>query len=67
MENNEQLTNALLIPTIVPLKEASKKTGLSYFALRNYCIEGKSFCFRTGNKWLINLNKLCDFLNGENK
>ena len=53
-----------MYPEMVPLKEASKRTGLSYDRLRKMCLAGEVACFRTGTKWLINFGALCAILNG---
>lgn len=56
---------SISIPVMLPLREASKKTGLSYDCLRKMCLRGEVPHFRSGNKFLINMTKLCDLLNGE--
>lgn len=54
----------LKIPTMVTLAEASKQTGLSYDYLRKLCLTGQITHIRAGKKYLINLEKLVDYLNG---
>lgn len=54
----------LKIPTMVTLAEASKQTGLSYDYLRKLCLMGQITHIRAGKKYLINLEKLVDYLNG---
>lgn len=54
----------LKIPTMVTLSEASKQTGLSYDYLRKLCLAGQITHIRAGKKYLINLEKLVDYLNG---
>ena len=54
----------LKIPTMVTLAEASKQTGLSYDYLRKLCLTGQITHTRAGKKYLINLEKLVDYLNG---
>lgn len=54
----------LKIPTMVTLAEASKQTGLSYGYLRKLCLTGQITHIRAGKKYLINLEKLVDYLNG---
>lgn len=54
----------LKIPTMVTLAEASKQTGLSYNYLRKLCLMGQITHIRAGKKYLINLEKLVDYLNG---
>ena len=57
------------IPEMTSLKDASKRTGLSYNALRNMCNEGKCPHIRIGGgqnaSIKINLSALCRILNGE--
>lgn len=53
----------LKIPTMVTLAEASKQTGLSYDYLRKLCLTGQITHIRAGKKYLINLEKLVDYLN----
>lgn len=58
-----QLTES--VPVMIPIKKAAAITGLSYDYIRNGCLEGKIVHIRTGNKYMINLNKLIALLNGE--
>lgn len=53
-----------LIPEMITINEASKRTGLSYDCLRKMCIAKQIVFIRSGTKYLINFSKLCDFLNG---
>ncbi len=48
---------------MVTLKDASSRTGVSYDWLRKMCINGKIVHIRAGNKYLINWDKLVDYLN----
>lgn len=52
-------------PKMVSLKEAASITGLSYSALRKLCIKGEIVHIRVGTKYLINLDRLIDKLNGK--
>jgi len=54
-----------LVPEMITLREASRRTGLSYDSLRKGCLSGKFVHIRVGAKILINFNKLIDRLNGE--
>lgn len=54
----------LKIPTMVTLAEASKQTGLSYDYLRKLCLRDQITHIRAGKKYLINLERLVDYLNG---
>lgn len=53
----------MTVPTMVTLKEASRQTGLSYDYLRKMCITGQVVHIRAGQKILVNLEKLVEFLN----
>lgn len=50
-------------PTMLTLKESSSKTGLSYDYLRKLCLEGQIVHIKAGNKFLVNFEKLVEFLN----
>lgn len=54
-----------LVPEMLTLREASRRTGISYDFLRKGCLNGTFVHIRAGNKYLINFNKLIDKLNGE--
>lgn len=52
------------VPQMVTIKEAAARTGLSYDYVRKLCLQEK-IVFRTvGNKRLVNLGKLAEYLNG---
>ncbi len=53
----------MVIPTMKTLKEAAQITGLSYDHLRKLCLQDKIVYVRAGSKFLINMEKLVDFLN----
>lgn len=56
------------IPTMLSLKEAAGRTGLSYYQLRLLCLDGKVAHIRTGtqkSRILVNLERLIDYLNTE--
>lgn len=55
----------MTIPTMVTIKEAAEKTGLSYYFIRKLCLEKKVVHIMAGRKVLINHEKLINFLNGE--
>lgn len=55
------------IPEMLPLKDVSERTGLSYDCLRNMCLKGQVVYIRAGNKYLINWERFVDFLNGGTK
>lgn len=48
------------------IKETATETGLSYSAIRNFIISGVFRGYvRCGKKYLINLDRFIEFLNGE--
>ena len=53
------------IPEMITIKQAAARTGLSYDYLRKLCLQRKIIFVRAGNKYLINMEKLAAFLNGE--
>ncbi len=55
----------MTIPTMITLREAAEKTGLSYDCLRKWCLENKIVYIMAGRKFLVNQEKLVEFLNGE--
>lgn len=52
-------------PTMLTIKQAAEKTNLSYDFIRKLCLQKKIVFVRAGNKYLVNMEKLIDFLNGE--
>ena len=56
-------TPELIVPTMLPLKEVSSRTGLRYEFLRQLCLKGEIVYIRTGAKYLINMEKLIEYLN----
>lgn len=54
------------IPEMLTLAEASKRTGISYSRLRTWCVQGQIVYIKAGSKFLVNLDRLIDFLNGVN-
>lgn len=52
------------MPTMVTIRVAAEQTGLTYSCLRRWILEGKfPFYVRAGSKYLVNLEKLAEFLN----
>lgn len=45
------------------IKETATETGISYHCIRQWCLENKITYIRAGNKYLVNLDKLIEFLN----
>ncbi len=53
----------MTIPTMLTLKEAAEKTGLSYGCLRKMCLQKKIVYITAGKKFLVNEEKLVEYLN----
>lgn len=53
------------MPRMLSIREAVIETGLTYNALRQLCMSGQIVHIRVGTKYLINMDRLEDFLNGE--
>lgn len=51
------------IPVMLSLREASKRSGLSYYNLRTLCLKKKIVYAKVGKGWLINYNSLLNYLN----
>lgn len=54
------------IPRMEPIKTASRESGISYDRIRKLCLAGEIVFIRSGNKYLINMDRFIDYLNGEN-
>lgn len=54
---------SMTIPTMVTIKAAAGQTGLSYEFIRKLCLQNKIVFVRAGTKYLINMEKLVEFLN----
>lgn len=53
------------MPRMITLKQAATETGLSYDCLRKLCLTGKLVHIRAGTKYLINAEKLTEYLGGD--
>jgi excisionase family DNA binding protein len=53
-------------PEMVPIHEASSRTGLSYYFIRQLCLQDEIVYVKAGNKYLINFDRFIDYLNGGN-
>ena len=51
-------------PEMISMREAARRTGLSYGALRKMVCRGELVYLKVGKKYLINAGKLCEILNG---
>ncbi len=51
------------IPHMLTLKQAAEQTGLAYEHLRRLCLQRKTVFVKAGCKYLVNLEKLIEYLN----
>ena len=51
------------IPTMLTINQAAERTGLPKTFIRQLIWDRKIVYIRSGQKYLVNLEKLCDFLN----
>ncbi len=58
-----ELAAASRIPRMMTIKAASLQTGLSYDYIRKLCAQGKIIYIRAGSKFLVNLDRLIEYLN----
>ena len=61
MLNADMITET--IPEMIGLREAARRTGLSYGFLRRLCLSGQIVHIRAGTKFLINWQRFVDYLN----
>lgn len=52
----------MTMPTMFTLSQASEATGLSYDFLRKLCLQNKIVFVRAGTKYLINMERLREYL-----
>ncbi len=52
----------MTFPTMLTLRQAAEATGLSYDYLRKLCLQKKIIFVRAGNKYLVNAEKLQEYL-----
>lgn len=55
------------VPRMLTIQQAAEETGLSYGCIRRWCLEKRIVFVRSGTKYLINLDRLKDYLNGESE
>lgn len=53
------------VPRMATIQSLSDETGISYYAIRKLCLEKKIVFIKSGNKYLVNVEKFRDYLNGE--
>lgn len=52
----------MTFPTMLTLNQAAEATGLSYDHLRKLCLQRKIVFIRAGSKYLVNAEKLVEYL-----
>ena len=57
--------NSVVLPTMLPVKEAAARFGLSPYFLRNLCHTGQvRYIAVSRNKWLVNAESVAEFCKG---
>lgn len=51
------------IPRMRTIKETAQETGLAYNYIRTLCLQNKIVYVKAGNKYLVNIDKLIEYLN----
>ena len=51
------------IPRMRTIKDTEKETGLAYNYIRTLCLQNKIVYVKAGNKYLVNVDKLVEYLN----
>ena len=67
MVSPEIQTEAVVLPQIVSIKQASQRMGLPEYYIRRLCREVPGMAFQSGIKWYINLGKLVDYYNNSGR
>ena len=55
------------VPRMLTIQQAADETGLSYGCIRKWCLEKRIVFVRSGKKYLMNMDRLGDYLNGESE
>lgn len=53
------------IPRMLTIKAASEETGISYDAIRKMILRKKIVFIKCGAKYLVNMDRFIDYLNGQ--
>lgn len=64
MVSPEIQSEAVVLPQIVSIKQASQRMSLPEYYIRRLCREVPGMAFQSGIKWCINLGKMADYFNG---
>lgn len=62
-EFNFFIVSDVRIPRMVPLQTLADESGISYKALWLMCKQNKIVHIKSGNKFLVNVDKFIEFLN----
>lgn len=57
------MTEHRTIPVMLTIEKTAEMTGITKYRLRELCKSGKIVCILCGNKYLINVDRLIDYLN----
>ena len=58
------MSDSIQVPVMLTIREAARRSGLSYDAIRKLCLQRKIVFIRVGTKYLVNWERFCEFLNG---
>ncbi len=59
------MTEKTLIPRMATINEAAEITGLAKYFIRQLALTNKVKTIKAGKKYLINVDKLIEYLNAE--
>lgn len=64
-DNNETTFNIkeIKFPRMVPIQTLADESGISYKALWQMCKQNKIVYIKSGNKYLVNVDKFIEYLN----
>ena len=65
VDEQEKEVREMRMPRMITINQAVEVTGLSYDAIRKMCIRNEIVNIRVGKKFMINAEKLEQYLNGE--
>ena len=51
------------VPEMITIKEAARRTGVSYDCIRKLCLQKKIVHIKAGSKYLVNFGMFCKYLN----
>lgn len=54
-----------MCPQMKTIKELAEETGISYSRIRKWCLDGTIVYVKAGTRYLVNVEKFKEFLNGE--